>query len=146
MIDGETYNLSDPITKRKLMAHLAPLQGIHEVTVKPVRATRRQRANAYYFAGVVTPFMRYLNAQGQSYNRLECHDFLKLKCLPQDVVNPATGEVIGVVPGRSSSLTIPQFAEYVDRCIHYLADMFGIVCESPEGYFAAESPNRERVA
>lgn len=144
MIDKEMVNLDEADAKRRLMTAISPLRGMHEVTIKPVRGTRRQRANAFHWAAVVEPFRQFLSAQGQQYSALECHDFLKLKCLPKNVIDPVTGEVIGVVPGTSHTLAIGEFAEFENRCIEYLEEMFGIICAPPEPI--AESRKRDRAA
>ena len=140
MIDRDTLNLSDAETKRKLYAAIAPLTGLHEVAIKPVRATRRQCANRYYWGVVIKTWKDWLANQGQVCASETLHDMLKLKFIPADVTDPRTGEVIGTVPGRSKTLSIQEFADYIDRCTEYLRDMFGIVVPDPTLYGIERKP------
>lgn len=131
MID-ELLNLTDRDTKRRLYAAIAPLQGLHEVTIKPRRMTRSTRANAYHWSCIVDPFRKFLESQGQHYTSLECHEFLKVKCLPKNIVDPRSGEVVGIVGDSSHNKNTAEFAEFVNRCKEYLGDTFGIECPDPQ--------------
>lgn len=150
MIDKDYINLDDSTSKRKLYAAIAPLKGMHEVTIKPVRATRRQKANRYLFGVVYKSFREFLAEQGQVLTTDEIHSYLKLKFLPREVMNPLSGEVLAVVPGTSHDRDVKEFADYIDNCIRYLADMFNIVVPSPDLYGierpAASAPNRASAA
>lgn len=100
----------------------------------PARVTRSNRANAYYWSCVVASFHDFLREQGESYTAEDCHEFLKCKHLLQTLVNRETGEVIGRAPRSTASLTTEEFADYLDRCIVWLADTFGIVVPDPREY------------
>ena len=139
IIIDEIINMSESGSKRQVMSKIAPLQGLHEVMIKPVRGTRRQRANAFYFAAVVKPFQEFESAQGNHITRLEAHEMLKRQLLPVNIVNKH-GEVIGTVGASSHDKSIPEFAAYVTRCKEWLFDMCGITCEEPAGEFDERTP------
>lgn len=144
-MENELLNLSDRETKRRLIAAVSAMQGIVEVTIKPVRMTRRQRANRFYFGCVVDPVQQYLTSQGQFINKLEAHDLIKMNVLPKDVFDPRTHDLIGTIPGPSRGLSIPEFAEFTERAIHYVGDMFNIEVANPDAFFGKEDSNHERA-
>ncbi len=130
----EMINLSEPSTKRKLMGEIGAAQGLHDITIKPVKGTRRQRANRYYFGCIVEPFRKFEEDQGNHITRLMAHEFLKKELLPVDIVD-GNGVVIDTIGATSHDKSIGEFADYVTRCKEWLLDKCGIVCEEPAEEF-----------
>ncbi len=123
--------------KRRLIQSIGalPIDGKpYDIDIKPVRVTRSNRANAFYWACVVESFNQFLRDQGESYTAEDCHEFLKCKFLLQTLVNHETGEVVARAPRSTASLTTEEFAEFLDRCIAWLAETFGVVVPEPGAY------------
>lgn len=127
-------NLSDAASKRRLLTAIAPLQGMYALDLKPIRPTRSSQANRFYWSCVIGSFRDFLRAQGQPFTSEDCHEFLKCKFLLQSLVNHDTGEIVGRAPRSTASLDTSDFTEYVDNCIVWLADTFGIVVPDPHSY------------
>jgi len=127
IIIDEIINMSEAGSKRQVMSRIAPLQGLHEVMIKPVRGTRRQQANRFWWGVVVQSLYDFLRAQGQIVSREECHTMLKLRCAPKEIFDPRTGELIATVPSESRTMSIPEFSQMITMAKQYLEDMFGIV-------------------
>lgn len=114
----------------------------YSIKIEPKRVTRSNRANAYYWACVVAAFHDFLRAQGESYTAEDCHEFFKCKHLLQSLVNHETGEVVGRAPRSTASLSTDEFCEYLDRCVVWLQDTFGIVVPQANDFSAPPPPKR----
>jgi hypothetical protein len=131
-------NLSDAKDKRMLLEMLRALEGPHRVQWCKHRKRRTDRQNRMYWPLVVQPFADFLREQGESYTDDDAHELLKAKFLRVSVANKDTGEVIGEIPRSTTTLTTEEFYDYVEKCVAWLADMFGIECPSPDPYRQAE--------
>lgn len=132
MIDAQVFNLDDLRQKQSLLARLGAARGTFEVTVKPYKPRRSNRANSYYWAAVVKSFQEYEKAQGVSRTEDECHNILKALHHPEDFVDPVTGEVARI--GKSTAgLDTAEFSDYVTRCIVWLSEM-SVIVPPPELY------------
>jgi hypothetical protein len=135
MSDSSIVNLSDRQTKLRLIQRIGALAGPHHVTVKRWRPRRSSRANAFYWACVVPALQQFLEDQGETYTADEIHVLMKAKFLRMSVVNKATGEVIGATVRSSASLDAKEFGVYLEKCIAWLAETFGIVVPDPREMF-----------
>lgn len=125
-------DLSNPDTKRKLMSHIGSLSGFYEVDIKPRKATRRLRANNFYWAALIEPFVEYLNSDGsRHFTKDMAHLALKMALIPKPVIHPKTGELIATVPGDTHTMTIGEFYDYCERARQHLLDEFGVVTLEP---------------
>ena len=90
-----------------------------ECIVRKRRSKRSDRANAFYWAAVVTPLANHLG-----YERDEMHEVMAMRFLRIEDC-PVTG-----VPRRKRTpkTDTAEFADYVDRCIRLAAEL-GVVVE-----------------
>lgn len=122
-VKEQMLNLSDARTKRTLVRMIERLEGPHRVSIVRWRPRRSDRANAYYFAAVVTPFYHYSRDCGNDMTKEDCHEFLKNEFGARRTwTDPATGEA-KEFPARTSKMTTDEFAEYVERCSAWLAEL-----------------------
>lgn len=134
--------------KRRLMAAIGALPADgkpYRFIGEPVRDIRSTRANAYYHACVVDEFRKFLREQGQEFTHDDCHEFLKCKFLLQELINPATGEIVGRAPRSTASLDREEFGDFLERCIAWLADTFGVIVPEP-GVYGIERPTGAKAS
>ena len=127
-------NMSDSASKRKLMTALAPLQGLYDVHIKPVRVTRSNAANRFTWGVIVKLYAAYLSAvDGETVDPEEAFLDLKRRFLKRVIVNKETGEVIAVTVKRSSQLSPEDFSDFIEHSIAHLAEC-GIDVPEPGMY------------
>lgn len=136
-------NADEPREKQMLLSKVRDLRGRWRIAFTQHRPRRTDRQNRMYWPCVVQPFADFLRSQGESYTDDDAHEFMKAKFLMRDVIDPRTGEIVGQIPQSTTKLNTEEFYDYVEKCVAWLADMFGIQCPSPEPYRQAD---RERVA
>ncbi len=125
-------NLADVHQKRKLMVAIGALTSPHMIEMKPYKPRRSNRANAFYWAAVVTAFVQYNEEQGVQMEPEQAHDILAKECLgKQNVVNHRTGEIIDTIRKPTHDLNTEEFSAYVERSIAWLGDL-GIEIPSQE--------------
>lgn len=125
-------DLKHPSERQRLHDYIDKLAGkVCKVTIERVQKRRSNQANAYYWGVVVQAFSQFLKDQGEWYTDEEVHEMFKFKFLRRSVVNKKTGEVVSEITLSTSKLSTSEFAEYLDRCIVWLNDMFGIHVPSP---------------
>lgn len=129
-------NFNSPRQKRLLYQAMKGLNGLHKVTIAERKRQRSSRQNAYYWAVPVHLFHQFLNEQGEAMTKEQTHELMKAKFLRETVVNHETGEVFGERVKSTTELSTSEFAEYLDQCIAWLADMFDIVCPDPDAVAA----------
>lgn len=125
-------NLKNNDERYRLHRYIDALGGREcKVTIKTMSKRRSNQANRYYWGVVVQELRKFLKEQGDWYTDEEVHAILKYKHLRRSVVNKATGEVVSEITLSTSKLSTSDFAEYLDRCIVWLNDMFGIQVPPP---------------
>lgn len=124
-------DMSSPAEKRTILELIRQLQGLHRFDVVKYRERRTDRQNRFYWPAVVQPFGDFLREQGEQYTDEMAHDLLKFKFLRQTVADVATGEVIGERVRSTTELSVDEFGQYLEQCIAYLADTFGIMVAVP---------------
>lgn len=120
-----------------LWSKLRGLRGKYRVTVKRYRANRSDRQNRYYWPCFVHPFGQFLREQGEAITDDDAHEMLKLKFLRVVVQDDKAGPL--ECAKSTSRLDKAEFNEYLDRCSHWLNQMFGIVTPEPEIYWEKAS-------
>lgn len=123
-------NMSDRETKRRIMASIGVMQGDYSIKIAPKRLSASNRQRAYYFGTAVTQFAEYLNDQGQSVTKEEAHHLIAKEFLTKRIVDPNTGEELGVVVMSITTLNTAEMAEYIDKVIVWLAG-FNIIVPDP---------------
>lgn len=102
--------------------HLSTLSGKPvEITVRQFRQKRSSQANRYYF-GVVIPLL----SEATGYERDEMHELLAMRFLRIED-DPVTGSPRR---RRTPDTDTKEFAEYVDRCIRFAAEL-GVYVPAP---------------
>lgn len=105
--------------------------GKHLVTVKDIRR-RSVPQNAYYW-GVIVPMVRrglYEAGYEEVKTNDDAHEVMKHVHLKKRVVSRQTGDVIDLA-GSSADLSIPEFAEYIERICQWAAEYLNVVIPSP---------------
>ena len=125
-------DFDDCAQKLGFLSRLGALSGKWRFSVRPYRALRSLKANAYYWAVVVQAFREFLARHNQFFSNEEVHEFLLQQHASRIVIDPNTGEAMSAIGRRSSEMDSAEFAQYVDRCKLWMFDRFGIVVPEPE--------------
>jgi hypothetical protein len=133
-------NLSEPLSKRKLMNCIGSLAGPYEVTLKPIDPQRSNQQNRYFWRVCCQTLAEWFTEQGQTMTKDQAKFIFCCDHLPETFTNPVTGEV-KVAPGSTSKLSIPEFAEFLEKCLADMANL-GIEVEPPP--IVAEGRARQR--
>lgn len=123
-----------PDNKRRLMRAVATLEGDYSISIEPKRGTRSQKANAFYWACVATPFAEFLSDGGiRKFSKEEAHVVIKGAVLPHvPVTDPRTDEVIDELPMDTHTMNTPDFLDFVDRTRAYLWDKYELPTADPD--------------
>lgn len=117
--------------RHRLFKKLRGCRGVHRVEICRWRARRSDQQNRWYWPCIVKPLGDFLREQGEQVNDDHCHDMLKHKFLRCEYTDRKTGEVIAYTKS-TTELNTDEFSTYCEQCMAWLADVFGIVCESPD--------------
>ena len=139
----QVVNLDDLAVKRRLMARIGTLRGLHEIAEgeDEIRIKRRHRhrslqQNAAYWTLVIPAFQAGVREEWREEWKPErCHEELLKHCSTVYTarVHPETGEVIQTPDTtRSSSMETKAFSEYWDRCCDFIAYWFHVVVPPPD--------------
>lgn len=114
----------------RLSAYLRTLPEGRVVTVT-VSDKRSDRANAYYWGHVVTLACDDIGMDADDFHDEMCARFLSRRQI--EIVDRQTGEAeIVTVPGRSSTLSVRDFYEFVERVRRFLAEELDVVTDDPD--------------
>lgn len=118
----ELLDLSDLDVKRRLMAHIGTLKGLHEVIIKERKRTRTLDQNAYYHVAFVDPFMHWLQENwGERIDHDQAHETLKLAVMDIDRV-----EGLAIMPS-TKNLDTADFSIFLEKAAEFLATKCEIV-------------------
>lgn len=110
---------------------LVPLEGKEvEITLKKARSKRTDRQNRYYFGCVVPIVCEALKDLGHDLNKVECHEWLKMKFNYTSVAD-REGNHIADVPRSTTTLTKTEFGEYIERVAQWCSEMLNITIPEP---------------
>jgi hypothetical protein len=124
-----TIDMGDAADRLRLWDELRQLKGEHRFTIRACRV-RTSPQNRLYWGQVVREFAKFLRAQGQPRTAMQCHRMLATKFLMQSVCD-ADGVYIADEVRSTTDLSVEEFSEYIENCVVWLADTFGIVCQMP---------------
>jgi hypothetical protein len=137
VVTGPKGKALDPDTRVEIAEAVAERFDIGdrvEVTLKPYKATRSQRANRYLW-GVVYELM----AKDQEMTAEEIHDAMVERFLPNEhkriaFFNRLTGECLEVETDgrRSSKLTGELFFDFVERVREFARDFLNVQTPEPD--------------
>lgn len=131
-------NLSDADNKRRLMAQIGPLQGKYRVRLEPAGETRSGPQNRWYFKFVVPALMEFFEQQGQHFTKEQAHDMLADEFLGETVIDHNTGQVMARTRRSTTTLTVAEFSDYIEKCLAWMAH-YGVTVDD------AEKPARPAV-
>lgn len=122
-----------------------------EVTVKRKRKRRSSEQNRYYWGVVVRIISAYLIdfAPEQDATPQVVHQYLKERFLPlvlqekPKMVLP-TGEVVEGVYS-TTKLTTVQFMDYIERVLHWAAELDMIIPDPDPGYWSGGSVDIDKM-
>lgn len=137
----DVFDFDNSAEKRMVLERVRKLKGLHEVSIKPRRFVRSLSQNRFYWAAVVGSFADWLSEEwGEEVKAEQAHDLLKRQFLPvRELVDAKTGEVYEI-PATTTNLDTEQFSAYVERCIKWLGESWGIEVLTLEDY--QEEPKR----
>lgn len=125
------FNADNWDEKNIVLTAVRQLKGPQRIKITKQRKGRTLPQNRWYWSCIVQPFGDFLREQGESYTDEDAHELMKAKFLRITIFNKRTGEVIGESVKSTTKLTTDEFSEYVEKCIAWLAEMFGIICAFP---------------
>jgi hypothetical protein len=120
--------------RRALMSAVGASRGLWEWKVKPRKATRSLRQNAWYWSCLITPLFQHLRDQDWDINSpVDVHEMVALKFLPRVIANRRTGEIMRTKLRRSTrELNTEEFSDYCERLREWMAATFDIIVPDPE--------------
>lgn len=129
---GKTINGKPKIARRcELDEVLRSFEGKEwTLTIERKKNKRSHQQNRYLHA-LFTIFRNELNLLGNHFTSEHVKDLCKAKFATIDVVNEATGEVIGQRIKGTSEMTKTELSEFVEQIIIWAADMFSIKLPLP---------------
>jgi hypothetical protein len=125
-------DFDDRAEKVRHVSKVGALSGKWRVSYRPYKPTRSLKANAFWWAAVIPAFQQFMRQHGQYFEPEEVHEFFLAKFASRNVIDPKTGEVLSVVGKRSSKMDTTQFSEFVNTCIEWMEERFGIVVSQPD--------------
>ena len=136
-IDVE-LNLSDPNTKRNLMVRIGSLSGPYALDLRPIRPTRSQQQNRFYWGVLVESFRQAQADQGVYPSSELVSTLFKVKCggLVERMFSKTTGELLVEDFRSTTTYSVDEMSEYLERVIAYLATEHNIVVPELAGVFA----------
>lgn len=116
-----------------LLNKLGPGDGQHEVTIKPYKKNRSLAQNnlLWMWVGIIRDHIR--DSAGEIYSNEDVHEALKQRFLEPKVVSLPDGPVYIKTPSRT--LTVGQFAEYLEHVEAYAADCLNLQLPRPEDLY-----------
>lgn len=130
-----SLDLSVIDNNRRLQRQVGMLKGIYDIDLTP-RAPRRSDAQNRFFHGVITTMVA--DAMREAGNDQADPDyakaFLKHEFLKDPVINNRTGEQIGSIVLETRGLDTARMSRFIEDCIAYAADYWGIVVPDPSSY------------
>ena len=111
-------------------------EGKYLISIKDFRK-RSIPQNAYYWSVVVPLVRKGLYEAGFDEVRTndDAHEIIKHVHLKKQMVSKQTGDVIDIA-GSSSSLSIPEFNEFIERVCKWASEYLGIYIPSPNEQLA----------
>ena len=135
-------DMSSDREKRLIVDKVRTLQGVWRIAFTRHRPRRTDRQNRYYWPCFVQPFAEFLREQGEEMTDDGAHMLMRAKFLHQTVKDRRTGKMIGATIRSTTELTTVEFNDYLDRCAHWLLDMFRIEVPDPDIYHEREAHAR----
>lgn len=131
-IDVEV-NMSDAPTKRALMTRVGTLQGLYALDLRPIRPTRSQQQNRFWWGVLVKSFVDFNREQNIPCRSENVSMMFKRECggLTDPVYNPKTGELVSEEFRSTTDYSVEDMSGLIERTIEWLSSNAGI--EIPEG-------------
>ena len=103
-------------------------------TCEKVNRKHTDPQRKYYF-GVIVEILAGLIAEScgeklAAKHREQAHEVLKLKCNPDQMISPSTGEAIEI-PGTTTKQTTVEHNDYCERCRQWIFEFWGVVVPLP---------------
>lgn len=128
----EVIDFSVETDKAKLWKRLRLLKGKQSVEIKKWRKTRSLNQNSYMWAAVYPAIANGMaELWGESVTPEEAHLFCRSKFLDRPLIDRASGQEMGRIPGSTAILTTEAFAEYLNKCIKWAGEDLGIEIPQP---------------
>ena len=124
-VDGEgKLILSDPSAWRSALArHRGRSVWVTVVRQQHLRSPNQSR---YYWGVVVRDIADHCGEARET-----MHEYLKALHLPTREIELLDGQKVSGLPATTTSLTVEQFSEYVERCRTWAAQFLGLSIPSP---------------
>ena len=94
---------------------------------------KSSRANRYYWGVVVECCRQGMEAlDGNQWSAEEAHELLKQRCNAKEL---KAGLNVVLVGKTTKGMAADEFIQYIDRCIKWIYDIFGIVVPSSDDVY-----------
>ena len=132
MVTELVIDFGEEAEKQTLWNALRRLRGQHRITIKAYRKRRSDQQNRYYWPCFCQPLADFLSEQGEYTTADQAHEILKSQFLKVTIEDEKAGLL--EFTQSTAGLSVDEFNEYLDRCSHWLFEMFGITVPEPEVY------------
>jgi hypothetical protein len=137
-------DLSNFQVKAQLLNHIRSLEGKFRIKIVKEHKRRSDQQNSYYHAVIVDLFGDWLRENGYDLTNDDAHEMLRDRFLREDVIAPATGEIIGSRNKSTTKLSTVEFIEYNEKCAQWMAEFCGIVVPPPDPYYKKDFSKNSR--
>lgn len=145
--DFHLVNFDVLAEKRKFLEGAQKLKGVHEVSIRQIKAKRSLEANGYYWSAFIPGWLDWLReSSGEPWiTKEQAHKILVKHVLgTKNIVNKETGEVIDEIIPETHTMDSKDFAEYLDRAAEFLSSFCGLVILPSDVYFEAPEKGESR--
>jgi hypothetical protein len=137
--DAIVVNFDNDAARQRVLSRIAQLRGQREISVRLWSGSKSNQQMRYYRGFIVRPLWKMMREQGDMRTAEEWHKFLAAMFLTESVYHPKTGDFLGNTVRSTSDLVKPEFSEYIDLCIAWIADTTGYPVEPPLKFLTPET-------
>lgn len=101
-----------------------------DIVMKKAKSKRSDRQNRYYFGCVVPIICQALKDLGHDLNKVECHEWLKMKFNYTSIAD-GQGNHISDIPKSTTRLTKTEFGEFIERVAQFAATHLNVAIPEP---------------
>lgn len=133
-LSGSVDNLKLRFDSPHFAAHcLRELEGKRfEMVLGEESQSVSARQHRYYRGAIVKPLWIFQNACGNRCTMDAVHGSLAKRFLESYIVNEKTGAIGDSYIKSTANLTMKEMAEYIDTCIQYVIETYGIPIEEAD--------------
>lgn len=116
--------------RKRFAQELKDLKGLDVTVIVKKRGKRSTQSNRFYWGVVIHEIKVELKRRGTAATPEDIHAALKAKFNPQPLAD-ANGEPLLDIGGSTADMTQSEFAEYLDKVIHWCNTALEIIIPEP---------------